>query len=92
MAAYPELPSLIRMTTPELQNLYDEVQRWSAELALELDARDQEIRYEGVTKVVTFVTTTDYEGRPIGGTIMYSTSLGQYFGWDALTSTWDAMT
>ena len=39
---YPDLSFYKSLATPELQDLYNDVQVWASKLVLELDARDSE--------------------------------------------------
>lgn len=91
MSRYPELSYYKSFSTNELQEMYQDIQVWSAQLALELDSRDTELRFSGITQINTVVTTTDIQGI-VGGRITYATSSGKFYGFNAVTSAWDAMT
>ena len=86
---YPELSYYKYMATKELQDLYMSVQSWSGQLINELDTRDTEQNFKPATQIITAVTTTDI-GRPNGGFVVYIEPTGKYYGWNAVTSAWDA--
>jgi hypothetical protein len=90
--SYPELPMYKRMSDQELTELYDEIKVWSAQLINELDNRDVAVDDRPAFQILVLTTTSSLVGRPEGGNIVYSASTGIYYGWDALTSAWDAMT
>lgn len=91
MPRYPELSYYKSLSSQELQQLYNDIQIWSAQLALELDARDTENQFAGASQINTAVTTTNLQGIT-GGRIVYATSSGKFYGFNAVTSAWDAMT
>ena len=74
MPRYPELSYYKSLSSQELQQLYNDIQIWSAQLALELDARDTENQFAGASQINTAVTTTDFQGIT-GGRIVYALSL-----------------
>jgi len=86
---YPELSYYKYMATKELHDLYMSIQSWSGQLINELDTRDTEQNFKPATQILTAVTTTDI-GRPAGGFVVYIEPTGKYYGWNAVTSAWDA--
>ncbi|MEK9918391.1 MAG: hypothetical protein VW496_03260 [Pelagibacteraceae bacterium] len=86
---YPDLSYYKRLPTKELEDLYSEVQQWASKLVLELDTRDTEEKFKQAQYIQTAVTTSEI-GRPLAGSIVYSLETGKYYGWNALTSAWDA--
>ena len=88
---YPDLSYYKRLPTPELQDMYNDLQEWASKLVVELDLRDQEDTYKQARYVRTAVTTSDI-GRPDGVAIVYSLEACKYYGWNAKTSAWDAFT
>lgn len=90
MSRYPELSYYRQLSTNELQSLYNEIQVWTAQLANELDSRDAEESFSGVTQISTVTTVGNFPAIK-GGRIVYSTSSGTFYGFNATTSTWDAL-
>lgn len=86
---YPELSYYKTFSNRDLQELYNDLQQWSAQLIQELDSRDISQDFQGIKYVITETTTTNYK-KATGGSVVYSTSAGKYYGWNALTSAWDA--
>ena len=78
MARYPTLP--FALTTSELKDMYDKVQRWSSILISELDSRDIEAESKPTSNIYAVVTTGSI-GRPRKGDIAYSASSGKYKGY-----------
>ena len=77
MARYPTLPF-----TPgnnNLQQIYQEIQKWSSILTNELDSRDLKVDGTPTTNIYRVVTATSI-GRPMKGDIAYSASTGKFKG------------
>jgi len=84
MARYPTLPFTIN--TEDIQQMYQEIQRWSSVLVNDLDSRDMEIDSTPSTNIYRVVTVTSI-GRPRKGDIAYSASAGKFKGYVSSGST-----
>ena len=78
MARYPTLPFAV--TSEELKDMYNQVQRWSSMLISELDSRDVEVDTKPTSNIYTVVTTGSI-GRPRKGDIAYAASAGKFRGY-----------
>lgn len=87
---YPELTYYKQFNNPEMENMYREITVWASHLISQLERQDTENIFSGATRVLTATSTSDYRGA-LGGSIMYATSRGKYYGWNALTSAWDPL-
>lgn len=74
----------------DVEELVKRLERWSNSLARELESRDVQLDNRPTRGVIALTTVTDY-GTPQTGAIVYSTSAHTYYGWDAVTSVWDAL-
>ena len=79
MARYPELSNLVNLSTKEVRDLYNEMQRWGATLLNELDSRDAEVDNKPSTTIRVAVTSGTITN-PQKGDVVYSTSSGKYKG------------
>jgi hypothetical protein len=79
MARYPELSNLVNLSTKEVKDLYNEMQRWGATLLNELDARDAQVDNRPSTTIRVAVTSGSITN-PQKGDVVYSTSSGKYKG------------
>ena len=79
MARYPELSNLVNLSTKEVRDLYNEMQRWGATLLNELDARDAHVDNRPSTTIRVAVTSGSITN-PQKGDVVYSTSSGKYKG------------
>jgi len=84
LARYPTLPFTIN--TEDIQQMYQEIQRWSSVLVNDLDSRDMEIDSTPSTNIYRVVTVTSI-GRPRKGDIAYSASAGKFKGYVSSGST-----
>ena len=89
MAIYPNLPSLISLTTEETKKVYRTLEQWGSALINELDLRDLQVDSKPSTHIYTVVTVTSIS-RPKGGDIAYSASSGKFKGYvsTAASTTW----
>jgi len=83
MARYPTLP--FSMTVEDIQQVYQQVQRWGSVLINELDSRDLDVDAKPSTNIYRVVTVTSI-GRPRKGDIAYSASSGKFKGYVSLGS------
>ena len=84
MARYPTLP--FAFTVKDLNQVYQEVQRWSSVLINTLNSRDLQVDTKPSTNIYRVVTVTSI-GRPSKGDIAYSASTGKFKGYVSLGST-----
>ncbi len=77
---YPELPQFFNLNQMKSEDVYNEMIAYSSQLKFLLEQRDLQQELAPASRIYTVVSVTEI-GRPQGGDVAFSASVGKFKGY-----------